>query len=130
MISPRRARYSRAASSREAHASSAGAGASRPGGRLELTSFFSHVADALTAHLDSGLAGQDGGEFLTTPLRVERAMVQRVVVDKMIEVLRQRTGHCGRATRSGAIGEPLDPLMGKAMDPCTQRRIGKVERVR
>jgi hypothetical protein len=57
-------------------------------------------------------------------------MVQRVLVDKTIEVLRQRTGHFGRATGSGAIGEPLDPLMGKAMDPFTQRRIGKVECVR
>jgi hypothetical protein len=57
-------------------------------------------------------------------------MLERVLVDKTIEVLRQRTGYFGRATRAGAIGEPLDPLMGKAMDPFTQRRIGKVQRVR
>jgi hypothetical protein len=57
MISPRRARDSQAASSSAAQASSAGAGASRPVGRLEWTSFFSHIADACAAHLHAGLAG-------------------------------------------------------------------------
>src|SRR2546425_9585477 len=128
MISPRRAWYSKAASAREPHASSAGAGASRPVGRLELTSFFSHVADALATELDPGLAGEHGGEFLTTPLGMARAVLERVVVDEAIEVVHQRTGHCGGATRAGTVREALHPRVGKAMDPCAQRRIGKMER--
>ena len=55
-------------------------------------------------------------------------MLDRVVVDESIEVLRQHTGHCGRATRAGAIGETLDPVVGQAMDPLAQRGVGKVER--
>jgi len=59
-----------------------------------------------------------------------RAVLERVVVDKAIEVVRQRTGHCGGATRAGTIREALHPRVGKAMDPFAQCRIGKMERVR
>src|SRR4030095_9314356 len=89
MISPRRARYSKAASSREAHASSAGAGASRPGGRLGAPAFFGQLADAFAPHLHAGLAGRDGGEFLTTPLGMAGAVLERVLVDETIEVVCQ-----------------------------------------
>ena len=86
--------------------------------------------DALAAELDPGLAGEHGGEFLTTPLGMARTVLERVVVDKAIEVVRQRTGHCGGATRAGTVREALHPRVGKAMDPFAQRRIGKMERVR
>jgi hypothetical protein len=59
-----------------------------------------------------------------------RAVRERVVVDEAIEVVRQRAGHCGGATRAGAIHEALHPMVGKAMDPFAQCRIGKMERVR
>jgi hypothetical protein len=74
--------------------------------------------------------GEDGGEFLTTPLGMPCAMLERVLVDQVIEVAREFAGHFGWASRAGAIGEALYPLMGKAMDPFPQGRIGKVERVR
>src|SRR5438128_7516691 len=129
MISPRRAWYSKAASAREPHASSAGAGASRPVGRLELTSFFSHVADALATELDPGLAGEHGGEFLTTPLGMARAVLERVVVDEAIEVVRQCTRHFRLSTGAGVIRQALDPVLGKAMDPYAQSGIEKVPRL-
>ena len=66
---------------------------------------------------------------LTTPLGMAGAVLERVLVDQAIEVLRQRTGHCGRATGAGAIHQALDPLVGEAMDPLAQRRIGKVQGV-
>ena len=59
-----------------------------------------------------------------------RAVLERVVVDETIEGMCQRTGHVGGATRAGAIRETLDPMVGKAMDPCAQRRIGQMEGVR
>src|SRR3989442_11010296 len=59
-----------------------------------------------------------------------RAVLERVVVDKAIEVVRQRTGHGGGATRAGTIREALHPRVGKAMDPFAQCRRGKMERVR
>jgi hypothetical protein len=105
-------------------------GSSRPGGRLSLTSFFSHLADTLAAQLDAGLAGEDGGKFLTTPLGMARAVLERVVVDEAIAVVRQLAGRFGRATRAGAIGEALSPLVGKARDPFAQRGIGKVQCIR
>ena len=57
-------------------------------------------------------------------------MLQRVLIDKTIEVLFQCADHCGRAPEAGVVGEALHPLLGKAMDPFAQRGIGKVERVR
>ena len=130
MISPRWARYSRAANASEAEARSAGVGWSRPVGRLYLTSFFSHLTDALAAELDPGLAGENGGKFLTTPLGMVRAVLERVLIDEAIEVVRQCTRHFRRSTGAGPIGEALHSLVGKAMDPFAQCRIGKMERVR
>src|SRR5215813_8616243 len=57
------------------------------------------------------------------------AMLEGVLVDESIEVLFQRAGHFGWATRAGAIRQALDPLVGEAMDPLAQCRIGKVQRV-
>jgi hypothetical protein len=57
-------------------------------------------------------------------------MLERVLVDEAIDVVRQGIRHFRRATRAGAIHQALYPLVGKAMDPLTQRGIGKVERVR
>ena len=56
-------------------------------------------------------------------------MLEGVLVDEPIEVLCQRAGHFGWATRAGAVHQALDPLVGEAMDPLAQRGIGKVERV-
>lgn len=61
---------------------------------------------------------------------MQRAVLERVLVDKTINVTRQLAGHFGRATRAGAIRKALDPVVGKAMDPFAQRGIGKVQRVR
>jgi len=92
--------------------------------------FFSHITAALAAELDPSLVGEDGGECLATPLGMARTVLERVVVDETIEGMCQRTGHWGGATRAGAIRETLDPMVGKAMDPCAQRRIGQMEGVR
>jgi len=56
------------------------------------------------------------------------AVLERVLVDEPSEVVRQGTGHFGRATGAGAIHQALDALAGEAMDPFAQRGIGKVER--
>ena len=57
-------------------------------------------------------------------------MVEGVLIDEAIEVLCQCTGDFGRATGARAIHQALGPLVGKAMDPFAQGRIGKVQRVR
>jgi hypothetical protein len=80
--------------------------------------------------LDPGLAGENRGEFLTTPLRMARSVLERVLVDKTVEVVRQGAGHFGWATGAGAVSETLDPVGGKAMHPFAQGGIGKVEGVR
>jgi hypothetical protein len=58
-----------------------------------------------------------------------RAVRERVLVAKPIEVVRQGAGHFGWATGAGAVSAALDPVGGKAMDPCAQCGIGKVEGV-
>jgi hypothetical protein len=129
MLSPRRARYSQAARSREAQASSAGAGASRPVGRLERTSFFYHLADAFAAHLHAGLVGKDGGECLTTPRGMAGAVRERVVVDETIEVVCQGPRHLWRSTGARAIHQPLGALVGKAIAPFPPGGVRTLERV-
>jgi len=56
-------------------------------------------------------------------------VLERVVVDEAIEVMCQRVGDFGWATRAGAIPQALDALVGETMDPLAQRSIGKVQRV-
>jgi hypothetical protein len=38
--------------------------------------------------VDSGLAGKHGGECLTTPLGVVGAVLERIVVEEVMEVMR------------------------------------------
>jgi len=80
--------------------------------------------------MDPGLASEDGSKFLTTPLGLVGAVLERVLVNEVIEVVRERAGHFGWATRAGVVGEALHPLGGKTMYPFAQRGIGKVQRVR
>jgi hypothetical protein len=60
---------------------------------------------------------------------MERTVLQGVLLDETLEVLFQFTGHFGRSTRARAIHQPLGTLVGKAVDPFPQGRIGKLERV-
>jgi hypothetical protein len=57
-------------------------------------------------------------------------MGQRVVIDEAVEMLFERTGHCARTTRAWAIEQSLRSLLGTALDPLSQGRIGKVEGLR
>jgi hypothetical protein len=98
-------------------------------GRLELTSFFSHLANALTAQLAPALAGERAGACLTPPLRMARTVLERGLVDEAMEMGRQGLRHLRRSAGAGTLHQTLDPVMGKAMDPCAQRGIGQVEGV-
>ena len=57
------------------------------------------MADAFTAKLDIGLVGLHRSEFATTPLRIEGAMLQRVLFDEVIEVHFEGTNHVLPAER-------------------------------
>jgi len=54
-------------------------------------------------------------------------MLEGVFIDQAIEVFFQRAGDFGRATGARAIHETLRALVGKAVDPFSQGRIGKVQ---
>jgi len=56
-------------------------------------------------------------------------MVEGVFVHEAIKVLGQCPGDFRGSTGAGAIHQPLDPLVGEAMDPLAQGGIGKVQRV-
>jgi len=57
-------------------------------------------------------------------------MLEGVLVNEAIEVHFEFTGHFRRSTGAGTIEQTLEALVGKAMDPLTQRGIGKGQRVR
>jgi len=90
----------------------------------------SKVRHHFTAELDPGFAGEDGRQFATTPLGMEGAVLQGVLIDEAIEVLFQRARDLGRSTRAWAVDEAWRALLGKAIDPLAQGGIGKLERVR
>ena len=45
------------------------------------------------------------------------AVLEWVLVDKVIEMVHQGLRHFGRAAGPGAIGEAVDPVVGEAMHP-------------
>jgi hypothetical protein len=55
------------------------------------------------------------------------AVLERVLVDKPIEVVCQGTRHFWRATGARAIHQPLGALVGKAIDPFPQSGVCKLE---
>jgi hypothetical protein len=54
-------------------------------------------------------------------------MVERVLIHQTVELLFQCAGHLARTTGARAIQQALGPLMGKALHPLSQGRIGEVE---
>jgi hypothetical protein len=56
-------------------------------------------------------------------------MLQGVLIDEAIEVLFQLARNFGRSTGARAIHQTLCALVGKAVDPFPEGRIGKVQRV-
>ena len=60
---------------------------------------------------------------------MDGAVLQRVVLDEALEVLCQRARDFRRSTRARAVDEAWRALVGKAMDPFAQGRIGKLEGV-
>src|SRR6266571_5731905 len=58
---------------------------------------------------------------------MEGALLQRVLIDEAIEVLFQFAGHLGWSTGAGTIEQALGALVGKAIDPLAEGRVGKRE---
>ena len=65
--------------------------------------------------MDPGLLGEHRGEFPTTPLGMERAVLQGVLIDEAIEMVFQCAGDFGRSTGARAIHQTLGALVGKAV---------------
>jgi hypothetical protein len=61
---------------------------------------------------------------------MEKAVLDRVLIDEAIEVLFEGAGRFRGSPWARAIHQALGPLGGKAMHPFAQGRIGKLERVR
>ena len=87
------------------------------------------MTHALSAQLDASLAGDDSRQCATTPLGMDGAVRQRVLIDQTIEVVFQLAGDFGRSPRERAIHQSLRAVAGKTMDPLAQGSIGKLERV-
>ena len=76
------------------------------------------------------MLGENRGEFTTAPLGREGAVLQGVLIDEAVEMLFEFTRDFRGSTGARAIHQALDTLIGKAMHPFAQGRIGKLERVR
>ena len=76
--------------------------------------------------MDPGFTGEDGRQLATTPLRMDRAVLQGVLLHEALEVLFQLTGEFGRSTRARAIPQALRPLLRKALHPLAEGGIGQI----
>ena len=56
-------------------------------------------------------------------------MLEGVLINEAIEVLFEGTGHFRGATGAGTIEQALGALVGKAIDPLVEGRVGKRERI-
>jgi hypothetical protein len=63
--------------------------------------------------------GQDGGEFMTTPLRRVGAGLEGIVVDETLEVVFQGSGDFARATRARAIPQTQGTVQGDRILSCS-----------
>jgi hypothetical protein len=54
-------------------------------------------------------------------------MLKRVLIDEAVEVLFQCARDFARSTGTGPISQALGPLLGKALHPFAEGRVGKVE---
>jgi hypothetical protein len=80
--------------------------------------------------LDPGFTGEDGRQLATTPLGMEGAVLQGVLIDEAMAVCFHLPWDLRRSTGAGVVHEAWRALVGKAMDPLTERRRGKGQRVR
>jgi len=77
--------------------------------------------------LDASLLGQHRGQFAATPLGRTGTVLEGVLIDQAIEVLFECTRHFGWAARARAIHQALRSLLGKALHPCAEGSIRKVQ---
>jgi len=77
--------------------------------------------------LHPDLLGEHGGEFAATPLGMEGAVLQGILLDEAIEVLLQRARDFGRSTGARAIPQARGALLRKALHPFPQGRMRQVE---
>src|SRR2546428_12389990 len=61
---------------------------------------------------------------------MDGTILQGVLIDEAIEMLFQLTSYFRWSTGAGTIEQALGALVGKAMQPFTQGRIRKLQRVR
>jgi hypothetical protein len=80
--------------------------------------------------VDPGFTGEDGRQLTTTPLGIDGAVLEGVLVHETVEVLFQRARDFRGSPRARAIDQALDPLASKTMDPLAESGIGKGEGVR
>lgn len=73
------------------------------------------------------MVSQRGSQVTAAPLGIAGAVGKRILVDEAVKMLFERPGHFAWTPRGRAIQQALGSLMGKALDPLAQRRIGKVE---
>ena len=80
--------------------------------------------------MDPGFTGEDGRQLATTPVGMEGAVLQGVLIDEAIEVLFQRARDFGRATGARSIQQALGPLLRKALHPFSERLFEKFRPLR
>src|SRR5262249_47379497 len=73
------------------------------------------------------LVRQDGGECTTPPLGRARALLEGVSLDEATEVPCAGARPLARSPGPWAVQHALGPLLGKALHPCAESRIGTVE---
>ena len=54
-------------------------------------------------------------------------MLERVLIDKLVELGFDRAGHGGRSAATGAVEEAAGAFLSKALHPFSQGGVGEME---
>jgi hypothetical protein len=74
----------------------------------------------------AGSLSQHGGEVVATPLRMDRAILQGVLIGQTVEMRFEFTGHFGWSAAAGPVREALCAFVGKTLHPFAQGRVGEM----
>ena len=57
-------------------------------------------------------------------------MLERVLIDQLVELGFDLAGHVGRSAATGAVEEAAGAFLSKALNPFSQGGVGKMESIR
>ncbi|HZM22844.1 MAG TPA: hypothetical protein VFC02_13935 [Anaerolineales bacterium] len=76
------------------------------------------------------MLAQYGGKFTAAPLCIEGAVLERVLINEVVELGFDLAGHFERSAATRSVQEAIGTFLSEALDPFSQGGVGELESVR